>query len=290
MQRDSRVQRRSAIALVDLLLRLLTAAGLALDAGVHASLARLYDGVGGTLSEGDLFRIEAALACLVALCVLATRWRPAFVAAALVGLSAIAVLLVSRYVDLGAIGPIPNLYEPAWDVQKSLAAAGEIATVLASSAWLVLARRNSQQRKEPIMPLSRSTSLVGVGIAGVLVAAGMAAGITGGVAARGASPSPRGYGHHAALQHVTIVGNNQLRFAPSTVHLRPGKVRITLKDAGAYPHNLVIPALRFTSTSVTGDPGGTVVSFTVGFPHKGRYRFYCAYHQSAGMVGTFVVS
>lgn len=93
-----------------------------------------------------------------------------------------------------------------------------------------------------------------------------------------------------ALQHVTIVGNDQLRFKPSVVHVHVGRVEITLKDAGAYPHNLVIPALKVTSSSVTGDPGGMTTHLVVRFPHKGRYPFHCQYHQSAGMVGTFVVS
>jgi plastocyanin len=94
----------------------------------------------------------------------------------------------------------------------------------------------------------------------------------------------------ADLPHVTIVGNDRLRFVPSVVRVHVGKVRITLRDSGAYPHNIVIPALKVTTPSVTGDPGGTVTTVTVDFRHKGRYRFYCQYHQSAGMVGTFVVS
>ncbi len=91
-------------------------------------------------------------------------------------------------------------------------------------------------------------------------------------------------------QRVTIEGSNSLRFVPMTVHVRTGAVRITLKDMGAYPHNVVIPGLHVTSPTVTGDPGGTVARFTVTFPHPGRYPFHCQYHQSAGMTGMFVVS
>ncbi len=94
----------------------------------------------------------------------------------------------------------------------------------------------------------------------------------------------------AASQHVTIMGNSSLRFSPMTVHVRTGAVRITLKDMGAYPHNIVIPALGVTSKTVTGDPGSDEVTFTVTFKHQGRYPFHCQYHQSAGMVGVFVVS
>jgi plastocyanin len=94
----------------------------------------------------------------------------------------------------------------------------------------------------------------------------------------------------AAGQQVTITGTNALRFTPMTVHVHTGKVRITLKDMGAYPHDIVIPELKLTSRTVTGDPGGAQVTFTVTFAHAGRYAFHCQYHASAGMTGVFVVS
>ena len=127
--------------------------------------------------------------------------------------------------------------------------------------------------------------------------------LSAGGSAGAASSRPAGDAHHGpaaqatagkakapSLQHVTIVGTNQLQFKPPIVHLHVGRVEITLKDAGAYPHNIVIPALHVTSSSVTGDPGGTTIHLIVRFPRKGRYPFHCQYHQSAGMVGTFVVS
>jgi plastocyanin len=89
---------------------------------------------------------------------------------------------------------------------------------------------------------------------------------------------------------VTITGTNSLRFSPMLVHVHTGTVRITLMDMGAYPHNIVIPALGVTSASVTGDPGGGQVSFTVTFAHVGRYAFHCQYHASVGMTGVFAVS
>lgn len=94
----------------------------------------------------------------------------------------------------------------------------------------------------------------------------------------------------AATTQVTIVGDNALRFAPALVRVRSKSVRVTFKDTGAYPHNIVVPALHFTSPSVSGDPGNQSVAFTLHFPHRGRYNFYCQYHVAAGMVGTFVVS
>jgi plastocyanin len=94
----------------------------------------------------------------------------------------------------------------------------------------------------------------------------------------------------AGEQAVTITGNSALRFSPMTVRVHAGQVRITLKDMGAYPHNIVIPSLKVTSATVTGDPGGLQKTFTVTFPHPGRYAFRCQYHASSGMVGVFVVS
>jgi plastocyanin len=91
-------------------------------------------------------------------------------------------------------------------------------------------------------------------------------------------------------KQVSIVGNKLLRFAPMQVRLHTGIARITLKDSGAYPHNIVIPALHVTSPSVTGAPGSTEVSFIVTFRHAGTYAVRCQYHASASVVGTFVVS
>ncbi len=109
-------------------------------------------------------------------------------------------------------------------------------------------------------------------------------------AAGSASSSPASSSSAGGEQAVTITGNTALRFSPMTVHLHTGKVRITLKDMGAYPHNIVIPSLKVTSATVTGDPGGLQKTFTVTFPHPGRYAFRCQYHASSGMVGVFVVS
>lgn len=97
-------------------------------------------------------------------------------------------------------------------------------------------------------------------------------------------------GSAPAGQHIVITGTDALRFQPMTVRVHTGKVRITLKNMGAYPHNIVIPSLKVRSATVTGDPGAGPVSVTVTFGHPGHYRFHCQYHQSAGMTGVFVVS
>ncbi len=131
-------------------------------------------------------------------------------------------------------------------------------------------------------------------ITGAVLALALAAGgsTAAAFAGRGSTAARAGAGsdHRPVVQHVTLAGTNSLRFSPSTVHVHVGAVRVALVDSGAYPHDIVVPSLHVTSPTVTGDPGGTRVSFTVRFPRAGRYPFHCQYHQSAGMVGVFVAS
>jgi hypothetical protein len=125
-----------------LAMRVLVAAGLAVDAYVHADLASLYDGVHGSISQGDLFRTEAAVASVAALIVLAVGRRAGFGLAFAVAASALGAIVLYRYVDVGPLGPLPNMYEPAWFTEKSIAAAAEaVATVLAAGGLLWEVRR-----------------------------------------------------------------------------------------------------------------------------------------------------
>src|SRR5581483_9364596 len=114
---DSMLRPHPAIATVTTLwtLRLLTAAGLALDAYVHADLAPTYDFSGKGISQGQLFRIEAAAAALAALLLIAfgTR-RLVWAYALLVATAGVGAVLLYRYVDVGALGPLRNMYEPVW--------------------------------------------------------------------------------------------------------------------------------------------------------------------------------
>ena len=119
-------RQRNVLRLADLGLRLLSAAGLAIDAYVHAHLAGNYDGIRANVSQGDLFLIEAAAASFAALVVLVVPWRRvAFAVAASVGGGGLAAVLVYRYVNVGRLGPLPNMYEPIWYFQKTLSAYAE---------------------------------------------------------------------------------------------------------------------------------------------------------------------
>jgi hypothetical protein len=138
--------------------RLLVAAGLGIDAWVHARLASGYDAnrrTGG-LSQGDLFRAEAVAAAVVALLVLFVVLRRASVTglgiavlAFLVSASALGALLLSVYRQVGAIGPLPDMYEPFWFPDKTLAAVAEGVAAAASLALVVMIWRRLRRRPPP---------------------------------------------------------------------------------------------------------------------------------------------
>jgi hypothetical protein len=117
-----------------LALAVVAAAGLAYDAKVHLHLAGGYDAIGDAVTQGALFRVEAVAALLAALVVLVSDRRLAWAAAGLTGAAGVAAVLLYRYVDVGAIGPIPNMYEPAWYAEKLHSLYAEAAV---TASWLV---------------------------------------------------------------------------------------------------------------------------------------------------------
>lgn len=130
-------------------IRVATATGLAIDAYVHLDLASQYAESGGTINEGILFRVEAVVALLAALAVIATGHLASYLAALLVAVSALAVMLVSRYVDLGPIGPFPNLYDPVWFPEKLLAAFAEGAAAATALAGVIVTALIWRAQKNP---------------------------------------------------------------------------------------------------------------------------------------------
>ncbi|MHA6758414.1 hypothetical protein [Streptacidiphilus sp. PAMC 29251] len=136
------------MAAVRIILRILAALGLAVDAGIHAKLAGQYDAVTASISEGTLFRVEAGAAALAVVLVLAWRKRPGDLFAVLTALAGLAAILVYRYVDLGAFGPLPDMYEPIWSSDKTWALIGQAVAVLTLVPLLVpgrLTRRNDSR-------------------------------------------------------------------------------------------------------------------------------------------------
>ena len=138
-------------------LRLLAAGGLGTDAVVHWHLAGLYDGNRqGGLSQGDLFRAEAVASAVLAVLVLFVALRRASATgmviaglAFLVAASALGAVLLYAYRDIGPIGPLPDMYEPYWYPEKTLAAVAEGVAAAASLALLVMVWRRWRGRPPP---------------------------------------------------------------------------------------------------------------------------------------------
>jgi hypothetical protein len=133
-----------------------TAVLLGLDAWVHFTDAGDYAAVAtAVLSEAALFRVEAAVAVLVAIALLVRPHPVVWAAAVLVAGGGAAAVLLYTSVDVGAIGPVPDMYEPTWALPgKPQSAVAEVAaTVLALTglvASLVLRRRaiDGERRSE----------------------------------------------------------------------------------------------------------------------------------------------
>jgi hypothetical protein len=114
-------------------LRVGTAAALGIDATVHLQNASTYDNVKATFTQGGLFRVEAGVAIAAALLVLVWPRRVSWIVAFLVAASALGAVLLYRYVDVGPLGPFPNMYENTWQVP------GKLLSAYAEGAAVVLA-------------------------------------------------------------------------------------------------------------------------------------------------------
>src|ERR1035438_10465624 len=101
-QRTPRVRARmSSGALTGYLLRVLTAAALITDAVVHLKDARFYDAsTTALLSQGQLFRIEAGVAIVVAVAILAWPRRLVWAIAFLIAASAVGAVVLYTYVNV----------------------------------------------------------------------------------------------------------------------------------------------------------------------------------------------
>lgn len=119
-----------------LITRLAVAAGLGFDAYAHADLAASFDANRALISQGMLFRTEAAAAVLAGLLVLFIRHRAAALFALFIAGSALGAVLLYRYVDLGALGPLPDMYEPSWYPEKTASAVAEAVALLAAATLL----------------------------------------------------------------------------------------------------------------------------------------------------------
>ncbi|WP_207933597.1 hypothetical protein [Actinomadura sp. GC306] len=125
-----------------LILRLLVAAGLAVDAYVHWVFAPDMEFVRGGAIGGDvLFRVQAAVAAAVAVLILVRASRWVYALAFVVAASAVGALVLYYYVDVGPLGPLPDMYEPVWYAEKTLSLVGEGVAALAALAGFFLTGR-----------------------------------------------------------------------------------------------------------------------------------------------------
>jgi plastocyanin len=76
----------------------------------------------------------------------------------------------------------------------------------------------------------------------------MVAGLAVAVAGCGSSESSS----RTDVQHLTIIGNDAMRFVPADPVVHPGTVVITLVARGTAPHNIDIPSLHAISTTILG--------------------------------------
>ncbi len=140
---------RSGLWVGVMVLRLVVLAGLAVDVYVHLHLAAGYDANTATISEGALFRGEAGVAGLAAVLVLLTRTQigVVVVVAFLVAAGGVGAVLLYQYVDVGAVGPLPNMYEPLSYPEKTDSLIAEAVAALAALALLALHRASRTQHR-----------------------------------------------------------------------------------------------------------------------------------------------
>lgn len=148
-----RLRRWSPVEIAQRVLAVAAAATLGVDAYVHFHDAGFYDSVkSSSISQGTLFRVEAVLAVTVGLALLVRpRRRIPWAAALLVAASAFGAVMLYRYVNVGALGPLPNMYEPTWVSPGKLTSAWAegTGTVIAAIGLFVAIHTHSRQQRPP---------------------------------------------------------------------------------------------------------------------------------------------
>jgi len=138
---------RAGLRVGAVLLRLVVVAGLAVDVYVHLHLAAGYDANTAVISEGALFRVEAGVAAVAALVVLLTRAQIGVMVALLVAAGGVGAVLLYQNVDVGAVGPLPNMYEPLSYLEKTYSLIAEAVAALAALALLALHRARGTRHR-----------------------------------------------------------------------------------------------------------------------------------------------
>ena len=140
---------RARVTAGERLLALITAALLGYDAYVHLHDAAKYDGFkSSVMTEGTLFRIQAVVAIVVGVLLLLWPRIITWLLSLLVAGSAAVAVTLYTYVNVGQLGPLPNLYENTWHQPGKLPSAiAEAAAALISLLGLMLAARTRRRRR-----------------------------------------------------------------------------------------------------------------------------------------------
>lgn len=91
-----------------------------------------------------------------------------------------------------------------------------------------------------------------------------------------------------APKEVTVVGT-EFAFSPANLTVAAGeKVKLTFKNDGGAPHNLVIEGLGVSTETISGGKSDTI-EFTA--PASGTYPIFCSVpgHRASGMEGSLIV-
>ena len=132
-------------------LTVIVVAGLAVDAYVHLHLASAFKShKTSVLSETELFRAEAIVAIVAAVALLLRPRRYTAAFAFLVAAAGTAAVLVYRYVNVGKVGPIPNMYDPFWaPAEKTLSVVAEAVAALAALALVAMFASRTRRAVSP---------------------------------------------------------------------------------------------------------------------------------------------
>jgi uncharacterized membrane protein HdeD (DUF308 family) len=130
--------------MIQRVLAVVTAALLGVDAFVHLHYAHSYDQFhSSTMSEGTLFRIQGVVAIVVGVLLLIRPSVLTWTLSLLVAGSAVVAVTLYTYVNVGQLGPLPNLYENTWSPPgKVLSAVAELIAAVLSIIGLTMALRS----------------------------------------------------------------------------------------------------------------------------------------------------
>jgi plastocyanin len=93
----------------------------------------------------------------------------------------------------------------------------------------------------------------------------------------------------AAEDQTVMVGqNNENRFTPATVRIKPGDT-VTWQYAGGSGHNVTSASANWDKSDPVGPPALLNFTTEATFPRAGTYRYVCTTHEGTGMKGTVVV-